>query len=856
MLLSSTFVIFAFVTAVLLFTIVSLLIWALAAPTLDWLEALFVAVVGTVIFTGWVSTVLATFGLFSLAAVAGLLLGVGVGLFLWKRPFVRPHFTALNWTEWLLLILLLGSAVIYFRPHEYVLGGIDPGSYMNIAATMARTGDFVIEDEWTSILRQFPETTLREQPPQWRTRYLQFVGWYIDDNDPTRLIPQFFPFHPALIAIGVSLAGLYGGLLVTPLWGTLSLAVIYLLARRLFNANVALLASALYAITPIQIYFARYPSTEPLTLLLVFSGLLGFQAVWDKQKGNRLWGLFGGAAFGVAFLTRIDLPLVALLIVGWLILIRWEGRWTTGWRTFAVTGAILALHAGLSAILLNAPYMWNTYGSLLNVILNKLVVQLGLIGAGILTAAMLWLMWRQSWQQFRLGRVAHFINGSRFRWLLAGGVMTLSGFAYFIRPLLEPIRSYSTWPTGTTAWVLDGENWLRMGWYLTPLGLILATLGLAWLLQQASFNRLGFFLSVGILTTLQYIYKIFNTPYHIYAMRRYVPIVLPMLMIYTAVFIVYFYQSRPHRLVKVGAGILTIGLMVGLLYQSRFVLPLRDLRGATNALIALHKQIDPNALVIFSEPVTATLSDTIGPPLRFIYGHDIATIRQDDEAAAPFIERMIAYSAENERPLQLIATAPIAPVLRKHFNLQPVMFFPIKLPKLLSTFTDYPSTTQTVYYGIEIYNAIPTGGITAVTQTESLTIDIGSIDAAYIVDGFYGKEPLPGEITMRWTTDEAIVEIPDIDQDTIVIDVRAKVFRLGSELEISPVTVWLDGETIGQFTPSTEWITYSFEAILPNEQNSSLLQFNTTTFNPSDLQINNDGRDLGFLLDWITISAP
>jgi hypothetical protein len=856
MLQSSAFVIFAFVTAVLLFTTVSLLIWAKTAPTLDWLEAIFVAVVGTVIFTGWVSTVLATFGLFSLAAVAGLLLGVGVGLVLWKRPFNRPHFTPLNRTEWLLLILLLGSAVVYFRPHEYVLGGIDPGSYMNIAATMARTGDFVIEDEWTGILRQFPETTLREQPPQWRTRYLQFVGWYIDDNDPTRLIPQFFPFHPALIAVGVSLAGLYGGLFVTPLWGTLSLVTIYLLSRRLFNPNVALLAATLYAITPIHIYFARYPSTEPLTLLLVFSGLLGFQAVWDEREGSRLWGLFGGAAFGVAFLTRIDLPLVALLILGWLILVRWQKRWTPGWRTFTVTTAVLSLHAGLSAILLNAPYMWNTYGSLLNVIRNKWVVQLGLIGAGMLTAVMLWLMWRQSWQQFRAGRVAHFINGSGFRWLLAGGVVALSGFAYFIRPLLEPVRSYSTWPTGTTAWVLDGENWLRMGWYLTPLGLTLATLGLAWLLQRASFNRLGFFLSVGILTTLQYVYKIFNTPYHIYAMRRYVPIVLPMLMIYTAVFIIYFYQSRPHRLVKVGAGILTIGLMAGLLYQSRFVLPLRDLRGATDALVTLHEQVDPNALIIFSEPATATLSDTIGPPFRFIYGHDIATIRQDDNAAAPFIERMIEYEAENERPLQLIATAPIAPVLRERFDLQPVTFFPIKLPKLLSTFTGYPSAMQTVYYGIEIYDAIPTGGETAVTQTESLTIDIGSVDAAYIVDGFYGKEPLPGEITMRWTTDEAIVEIPDIDQETIAIDVRAKIFRPNSELEISPVIVWLDGETIGQFTPTTEWITYSFTATLSDAQSSSLLQFNTPTFNPSELQINNDARDLGFLLDWIIISTP
>ena len=87
--------ILGFVTAVLVFTVVLLLGWAKVAPRQDWLEASFVALLGTVIFIGWLSTTLVAFGAFSLLDVAvGLFLAAG-GLFLWQRPFPRPRFAPL-----------------------------------------------------------------------------------------------------------------------------------------------------------------------------------------------------------------------------------------------------------------------------------------------------------------------------------------------------------------------------------------------------------------------------------------------------------------------------------------------------------------------------------------------------------------------------------------------------------------------------------------------------------------------------------------------------------------------------------------------------------------------------------------
>lgn len=852
MLQASTIVIVGFVTAVLLFTAVLLLIWAKRASKIDWLEACFVSLMGAIIFMGWLGTTLVAFGAFSLTGITiGLFLAT-VGLFIWQRPPPRPQLAPLNWPEWLLLVLLLGAAIVYFRPHEYVLGGIDPGVYVNIAATAVRTGDFILTDEWTGILEQHASVTLRPQPSQWRTEYLQFVGWYVDDTQPDRIIPQFFPFHAMLQAVGIAVGGLYAALLVTPLWAVLSLAAVYLLGRRLFQAQVGLLAAGLLALTPTHIYFSRYPTTEPLTLLLVFTGLLAWQVLWDEQNGaSRAWGVLGGAAFGAAFLTRIDLPLVALLLLFFLLLRWWQHGWHSGWTAAALTLGIVAAQAGVWAFRLNWPYMWNTYGSVFRMLSNSsLVVMMGGITAvAVLTFGLV--MWRVPWASFQQSSLVRRLDSSTSRWLLAGLVILLSLFAYFVRPILQPPGVYETWLTGTEAFILDGENWVRLGWYTTPLGLVLATLGLAHILRTASFNRYGLFLAVGGVTILQYVYRIFNTAYHIYAMRRYVPIVLPMLMLYTAVALYAMANHKQRRAGLMVAGLLTLGMLGGLLYQSRFVLPLRDLHGATDALLDFHEQLDPEALILISEPVSSTFADTFGPPLRFIFGHDIATIRQESDTEA-FVADLVAYAQAQERPLQLIAVAPVLESIRDQFDLEPVAFFPIRLPKLRNTFTEFPSELENVYYGIEIYNAVPQTTAAAQSQPAELTIDIGTLDAAYLGDGFYGKEPLAGDVTARWTSETAVVYIPLPNTPQVEVQIQARIFRPESVAETA-VILKLNNAVIGEFIPTTDWQTFTFTAETPAGDGEARLIFESETFSPARLQMSDDARDLGFLVDTIHI---
>ena len=200
-----------------------------------------------------------------------------------------------------------------------------------------------------------------------------------------------------------------------------------------------------------------------------------------------------------------------------------------------------------------------------------------------------------------------------------------------------------------------GCDWVGIS---PPSGCSLATIGLGLIVVRYSLNRLGFFLLVGGLSIAQYVYRIFNTPYHIYAMRRYVPIVIPVLMVYTAValYLLFRHERRWAQGVALALG---VGLMGGLLYQSRYVLPLRDLAGATEQLAQVASALEPEAVIVISEPATSTFADTFGPPLRFIYGHDIVTIRQSGADVDGFIDQLQAVGRGG-------ATAVTAPCHRPY----------------------------------------------------------------------------------------------------------------------------------------------------------------------------------------------
>ncbi len=801
----------------------------------SWIEATFLAVVSAAVLTGWLATGLATVGLFSLTTLA-VTLGVMTLLsgLVAKSFAVRPRFVRSTRHESLLVALLLLCTLLYFRPHDYLLAGIDPGSYVNLAAAVAETGRFANQGDpaWTALVTEHAALTGHYVD----SHSYQFLGWYAESTplvDGPSVVPQFFPFHPALMAVaiavgdalqpllGIPALGLKLGLRVTPLWGVLGVAAIFYLGRTLFSANVGLLAAGLLALSPLQIYFARYPTTEPLTLLLIFCALWGFQQLWEgmgsgearpatthaadganhqpddprkispllqggraregsalappqfiaqKQSINRgtdsqsrstnapsftaakfaeggetekplstsetppptpsplegrglqgfappranfegvgsATGFFTAATLGAALLTRIDLPLVVAFLLAFTAL-RWrQGRWSRGWTMFAATFTALATYAVASALLINDTYVRHTYGGVLPQLGGRnavLVAVAGLALAGVALA-----IYPVVAARFPLRRL---LDARPTRLALAGALIALSVYAYFIRPF--------------TSERLDAQNWVRLGWYLTPLGLALATLGWAHILRRASLVRIGPVVLIGLLTTGQYVFRLLNNPVQIYGMRRYVPIVLPTLMLGTAVAILAplaWRRGTPKRRAALSVA-LALALVVGMMWQGRGLFSVRELRGSVEQIAAIDALLGNDsgrdAIVLLTAVdaetddglAPSTLPDEIGVPLAFAFSHNVATLRYtqnqdgtttlDPQALAALLADVRAYASERNLSLRLVSATPLPATLTTQLSASPVGSVTIDVPQLELTYRHFPRTIEHRQYPVDIY---------------------------------------------------------------------------------------------------------------------------------------------------------
>ncbi len=135
--------------------------------------------------------------------------------------------------------------------------------------------------------------------------------------------------------------------LPSAVWGTLTIGLIFVVGRRLFDVRVALIAAALYALSPTCIQranFGRYPCLlQFLTLLLIYS-------FWRTVRGSgpidRRWLALTGMTFVLMFLSweGSALTAVGLVVAG---LVQRRGRLATILGDPAVYAAMAAVLAVL-----------------------------------------------------------------------------------------------------------------------------------------------------------------------------------------------------------------------------------------------------------------------------------------------------------------------------------------------------------------------------------------------------------------------------------------------------------------------------------------------------------------------------
>ncbi len=110
-------------------------------------------------------------------------------------------------TTWCLIpiaIVALG-AWLYFPPSEYIIGGKDPGTYINEGVQIAQRGSLVIHDaDVAAVPARFRGLFF---PSYHSASYysLRFMGFFVEIPDGGQVVGQFPQLYPASIAIGYAI---------------------------------------------------------------------------------------------------------------------------------------------------------------------------------------------------------------------------------------------------------------------------------------------------------------------------------------------------------------------------------------------------------------------------------------------------------------------------------------------------------------------------------------------------------------------------------------------------------------------------------------------------------------------------
>ncbi len=478
-----------------------------------------------------VSVPLAMLRLFRPAPVAAATLFVWIVVrAVWNRGRDDPTFGRRSGATMVVLVVVLvltGLNVRYSSQH--LLTDRDPGVYITTARWLANEGQLLVEPEAYAF-----KGVVNEH----RIRYAA-AGYYEGHRDDGKLYPQFVHLLPATLGASAWIAGSRGMLKVNAVLGGLALLLFFVFATKLLRPWLAAAATITLGLSLVQIHFSRDAYTEVLTQILLFGGLWALLSAQRTFHPGR--AAIAGLLVGSASMARIDafifLVPLAIYIAYDVISIRATGDPDPRHRSYLVAlgagAAVPAVIAFIDARLFSPVYLADLWGSvrLVWVALVAIAVFSGLIVLG----------------QSRFRELTDLVRTHRetAALVVVGAIVTFSVLAYFVRPHLQTAmqdnvnrfveylqRREGLTVNGRRTYAEHSLGWLSL--YLGPAALWSGLVGIALMTREVVLGRSSraipftfAFLPMFVL----YVWDPSITPDHVWALRRFLPVVIPGLIL-------------------------------------------------------------------------------------------------------------------------------------------------------------------------------------------------------------------------------------------------------------------------------------------------------------------------------------
>ena len=733
------------------------------------------------------------------------------------------------------LLVALGCW-LYFPPSEYIIGGRDPGIYLNEGIQIAQRGSLLIEDPTISSVP--PGQRDLFFPSHQRSTYYgtRFMGFFVQDPTAGTVVGQFPHLFPASIAVGYGLNGLTGARQAVAVWAVLGVLAVYFAGTRIIGPVPAAAAAFLLASNVIEVWFGRYPNAEVVAQTLLFSALLAFGRAWDGDY--RFFGPLAGALLGLQLFLRFDTA-IAIVAVSAAATLAPFARRRVGW------GFAIALISTIGAALV---YLLGPMRAYAELPLLATADRGGwwIVASAVLLIAGVRLLSRSAAWAERV-RIAAPVG-------LVLVVSLLAIYAYFFRS-----------PGGRTA-AFDAYAFRNFTWYLTPWGMAGGVIGFLLLARRAFWRDPAFFFTVTAYSIF-FFYKMRIVPEHFWSTRRFLAATLPGLILGLGGLAALLLRSgitretpatgnadetlarssRTARLLGSAAVCLLFAALGAMFWRA--AAPVRahvEYAGLIPRLEALAARFGDRDLLLV-ESRNASDVHVLALPLAYIYDRHVLVLNSP-RPAKPEFAAFMTWAQTNYANVFYLGGGG-TDLLTASLVAEPVASERFQIPEYAAPVDTYPTGVQRKEFDYGVYRLV----LASPAAAGPITLRIGILDDLQVT-AFHAKERRDDGVPFRWSRSRSYVLLPNLGGDAREVTIWMSSGGRPATAARPDVTVSLDDQVLGTVTPVDALQPYTFAlprtlAATPAiRQEPARLRIEVPTWNPHTTLGGGDTRDLGVMV--------
>lgn len=724
------------------------------------------------------------------------------------------------------LLLVAIGASRFFPPAEYVIGGKDPGGYINEGVTIAQRGSLVIHEPEVAAIDPAVRTLFFNSHGKLEYFDNRFMGFYLLNPDTGRVVGQFPHLYPASVAIAYDAGGIRAALGITGFWAILGVVAVYLVGARLVGRPAAFATGVLLSLNLIEVWNGRYPNAEVAMQTLFFATFLALAR--SHQDGDPFFAPVAGVLAALLIFVHFQ-SLLALAAIGLAVGLAWlvdDRRPRLGFLVPLAIGGVLGWFYWTGPLL---PTLWRAQMLLQTVPVVRIALGL-LLGAIALTLAL------------RLRRT----HAARARAIIpiaaTAALLLLAIYAWWLRV-----------PGGRLTDFDAAMFRVFVSVYGLPIGMAAALVGLV-LVVPTRFWRDPAFMVTSAAFAVFLFYKLQIVPEHLWLARRFLPTILPSMLLLASAAALGTSESRPRgfQIARVGLGVI---LLVVLGQQYRLAAATAashiEFKGLVEHVDQLAQRLTERDLLIV-ESRNASDAHVLAIPLDYLYGRHVLQLETEIPDKTMFETFLVDAVKRYERVLYLGSggTDLLSPGIRA----TPITYVQREAPSYVVTpWNAYRAGIRPYKVNYSLYRLEPG----ATPAAASFSLDVGFEDDLQVVR-FGDKEMTEGR-TFRWTTWRSHVAVRGLTGKERELSL---VMHDGGRPAAAPpaaIEVFLGDVALGRIAVGSGFREYTLP-VPPQALAAAMaapglqLRIESTTWKPSQFLPNSpDGRDLGVMIDRVEI---